>query len=151
MYNKILYLSCMEKFYTVDEVAAQLKVHPRTIRRKIKSGEIHAPRVGKQYRIGREQLMQLSALASAPGNKVEVSVSSIIEIQDISDLQGMELSTKMTSIFFTGGFAGSIHCAHDPKSKKMKLFLDCGMEQAPELFSILKLFIRTTTNGTENG
>jgi len=141
----------MEKVYTVDEVAAQLKVHPRTIRRKINSGEIHAPRVGKQYRIGEDQVLKLSGMENNAKPSAIVSVSSIIEIQNISVAQSAELSAKMTSVFFSGGFSGSVHCSHDPKAKRLKLFVDCNIDRAPEMLSILKLYIHTILTESENG
>ncbi len=40
-----------EKFYTVKEVAAYLRVHPRTVRKMILDGEIQAIKVRDEYRI----------------------------------------------------------------------------------------------------
>jgi len=140
----------MEKLYTVDEVAAQLKVHPRTIRRKISSGEIYASRVGKQYRIRQDQVLKLSGMEDIPGPNEFASVSSVIELKNVSVQQSAELSAKMTSIFFSGGFKGSIHCSHDPKAKRLKLFIDCDIERAPEILSILKLYIHTILIESEN-
>ena len=51
-------------FYSVCEFAKKLNVHPNTIRRSIKSGKIHAIRIGKgdraSYRIYPEELDRLS-------------------------------------------------------------------------------------------
>lgn len=43
-------------FLTVAEVAAQLRVHPDTIRRSIAGGELQAARVGAQLRIDESEL-----------------------------------------------------------------------------------------------
>lgn len=40
-----------EELYTVNEAAQRLKVHPITIRRHIKSGELRAVRAGRSLRI----------------------------------------------------------------------------------------------------
>ncbi len=40
-----------EKFYTVDEVANILGLHPKTIRKFIREGKLIANKVGKQWRI----------------------------------------------------------------------------------------------------
>jgi excisionase family DNA binding protein len=141
----------MEKLYTVDEVAAQLKVHPRTIRRKIRSGEISALKVGKQYRIHRDHVLKLSGTENIAGPNEIASVSSVIELHNVSIQQSAELNAKMTSVFFSGGFTGSIHCSHDPQAKRLKLFVDCNIERAPEILSILKLYIHTILTGTANG
>lgn len=41
----------MKKFMTVKEAAAHLRVHRNTIYRLLKSGNLKATKVGKQYRI----------------------------------------------------------------------------------------------------
>ena len=45
-----------QALYTVEEAAAVLKLHPKTLRRKIRAGEIEFTRVGKRYRFTRAQL-----------------------------------------------------------------------------------------------
>lgn len=41
----------MEQYLTVDEAAKLLRVHPETIRRMIRRGDLPFIRVGKTYRI----------------------------------------------------------------------------------------------------
>jgi excisionase family DNA binding protein len=44
------------KVYTIEEAAAILKVHPRTINRLLERGELRGFRVGRVWRISREAL-----------------------------------------------------------------------------------------------
>lgn len=44
------------KAYTVDEVAAILKVHPRTVYRMVERGELRGVKVGVLWRIPQEAL-----------------------------------------------------------------------------------------------
>ncbi|MFW5895426.1 MAG: helix-turn-helix domain-containing protein [archaeon] len=46
------------KYFTVKQVADKLQVHPQTIRRKIKSGEMESYLVGNKYRISKKQLKE---------------------------------------------------------------------------------------------
>ncbi|MBI2020040.1 helix-turn-helix domain-containing protein [Candidatus Daviesbacteria bacterium] len=46
----------MEEFYTVEQAARTLKVHPLTVRRYIKEGKLKAYRVGGNIRIALEDL-----------------------------------------------------------------------------------------------
>jgi putative molybdopterin biosynthesis protein len=45
-----------EKVYTVEQVAEQLKVHPRTVYRLLDAGELKGIKVGRQWRITPEAL-----------------------------------------------------------------------------------------------
>jgi len=46
----------MEKVYTIDELATNLKFHPNTVRRWINEGILKATYVGGVYRITETQL-----------------------------------------------------------------------------------------------
>lgn len=49
-----------DEYYTPQEVADLLKLHYNTIRRMIKSGELPAEKIGRQWRIRRADLEQLA-------------------------------------------------------------------------------------------
>lgn len=44
------------EYYTLDEVAVMLKVVYLTVYRWVRAGKLQAYKVGKQYRISKEQL-----------------------------------------------------------------------------------------------
>lgn len=46
------------EFYTVKELANYLKVHPRTILNHIRSGDIRAFKIGKDWRVPKESLQE---------------------------------------------------------------------------------------------
>lgn len=49
----------IEQHYTVPEVAALLKVDPRTVRAWIESGKITGTKIGRHYRIPESALKNL--------------------------------------------------------------------------------------------
>ena len=75
------------QLYSVDQVAARLGLHVRTVRNYVRDGRLKAVRIGKQYRIAREDLEALTGQAAAgsatgpPQRHVEVS--SIVQIEAI--------------------------------------------------------------------
>jgi excisionase family DNA binding protein len=75
---------------SVDEVAEQLGLHVRTVRSYVREGRLKAVRIGKQYRIAREDLEALTGRPATGGARDEVrrhrhvEVSSIVEIDAIS-------------------------------------------------------------------
>lgn len=45
-----------QQYYSVDQVAELLDLHVRTVRGYVRDGRLKATRIGKQYRIAREDL-----------------------------------------------------------------------------------------------
>ena len=61
----------MSAFYTVDQVANLIDMHPKTVRRYIQSGKINANKVGSQYRISQNELN--SFIGESPANNGEAA------------------------------------------------------------------------------
>src|ERR1700724_3422196 len=79
-----------QELYSVEQVADLLNLHVRTVRNYVREGRLKAVRIGKQYRIARENL---EAMTGRPASSFErepvrrhrhVEVSSIIEIDAVS-------------------------------------------------------------------
>lgn len=55
-----------EKFYTVQEAADRLKVHPQTLYRYVSSGRLLAHRIGRSVRIPESGLEMFLAAPQTP-------------------------------------------------------------------------------------
>ena len=53
-------MSATQDLYSVEQVAAQLGLHVRTVRNYVRDGRLKGVRIGKQYRIAREDLEALT-------------------------------------------------------------------------------------------
>jgi excisionase family DNA binding protein len=79
-----------QELYSVEQVAERLGLHVRTVRHYVREGRLKAVRIGKQYRIAREDLETLTghpagALDPEPVRRSRhVEVSSIVEIDAVS-------------------------------------------------------------------
>ncbi len=88
-----------KQLFTVDEVAEQLTLHPKTIRRFIREGRLPAKRIGKAYRVTRAALeafageTNLTANATAVPRTRQVLVSSIVDIDAISPGDSQRITT----------------------------------------------------------
>jgi excisionase family DNA binding protein len=78
------------ELYSVEQVADLLGLHVRTVRNYVRDGRLKAVRIGKQYRIAREDL---AAMTGRPASSFDrepvrrhrhIEVSSIVEIDAIS-------------------------------------------------------------------
>ncbi|MFI6554431.1 helix-turn-helix domain-containing protein [Streptomyces griseus] len=103
------------ELYSVGEVAELLGLHVRTVRNYVREGRLKAVRIGKQYRISKEDFAALTgrpvdgtaghpadgtvpvpapAPAPAPGH---VEVSSIVQIDALGPDAAHRLSTFVTA------------------------------------------------------
>src|SRR6185369_590967 len=81
-----------DSFYSVEQVAERLGLHVRTVRAYLRTGRLQGVRIGKQYRISKENLDaltgQTSSVAAPAGDTVRrsrhVDVSTVVQVDAIS-------------------------------------------------------------------
>jgi excisionase family DNA binding protein len=88
-----------EKWYSVEQVADMLRLHPKTLRRYITEGKLRASKLGKQYRISGHDLSVyvegrgingLDAPEEARGPIVEVSAVADIAVRSRDEADRIE-------------------------------------------------------------
>src|SRR5271165_5728007 len=78
-----------EELYSVEQVADRLGLHVKTVRNYVRDGRLKAVRIGKQYRIARDDIEALTGRPmEAPARETvrrhrHIDVSSIVEIEAI--------------------------------------------------------------------
>lgn len=97
-----------EKYYTVEQIASMLDIHPKTIQRYIREGKLRANKVGKGWRVTGHDL---SVFTEGTGNAPKraegeptayaaetVKVSSVIDI-DVPDMdEAMRIVNTITAV-----------------------------------------------------
>ena len=96
-----------EKFYTVDEIAEFLKIHPKTIQRYIREGKLKANKVGKSWRVSGHDLSTFTegsgasfASQSVPGKPIErkeIKVSAVIDIPVADTQESVRIANTLTA------------------------------------------------------
>ncbi|HJN52222.1 MAG: helix-turn-helix domain-containing protein [Pseudomonadales bacterium] len=116
-------------FHTVDQIAALLELHPKTVRGFIRDGKLHASKIGKQYRITAKDLDLFtgtsSSLAAAPARQQsrKVLVSSVVDVDAIDKDAATRLSNSVMAVMngkdpsFGQARADVIFYAEDNKAK----------------------------------
>lgn len=88
-----------QELYSVEQVANRLGLHVRTIRNYVRDGRLRAVRIGKQYRITREDLEQFTgAPTAAPdvdSSARHVEASSIVHIDSVDRATADRLVTHI--------------------------------------------------------
>lgn len=121
-----------QELYSVEQVADLLNLHVRTVRNYVREGRLTAVRIGKQYRIAREDL---EAMTGRPASSFDrepvrrtrhVEVSSIVEIDAISQ----DEANRMTNGLLGGAKGRSqedhplrIECIYNEERARLKVVL----------------------------
>jgi excisionase family DNA binding protein len=76
-----------ETFYTLEEAARMLKLHPQTVRRWIRQGKLPARRFGKQFRLRPEDIERFAQpTVSEPAQEADhfdrLALASMAELWD---------------------------------------------------------------------
>ncbi|MFD3513477.1 helix-turn-helix domain-containing protein [Streptomyces sp. NPDC058657] len=89
----------MQHFYSVDQVAGLLGLHVKTVRAYVREGRLRATRIGKQYRIAREDLEAFTGAPVTPSPAVRrprhAEASSIVQIDAIGPDEASRLTNAV--------------------------------------------------------
>src|SRR5262245_5257649 len=90
-----------EELYSLEQVAELLHLHVRTVRAYVREGRLQATRIGKQYRVSREQLLALTGgkpPAPPPRRERHVDVNAVVTMSAVSVDDAQRMSTMLTAV-----------------------------------------------------
>ena len=116
-----------ERLHTVQQVAEQLKLNPKTVLRLIHEGRLPGARIGKSYRILESDLRAFAGMAAgARPMSVRARVTCIAEVEQVSVDQAQRIANVLSAVLM-GDPAGRdpIHMttAYDPRTETLKAVL----------------------------
>ncbi len=132
-----------EELYSVEQVADRLGLHVKTVRNYVREGRLKAVRIGKQYRIARQDLEAMTGRSEPPLEPVRrtrhVEVSSIVEIDAISPESANRLMTSLM-----GGAKGiRIETIYNAERGHMKIILVGSMDSNAAYFKLIELILES--------
>lgn len=141
-------MTSAQDLYSIEQVAAQLGLHVRTVRNYVRDGRLKGVRIGKQYRIAREDLESLTGHRMAPASSAgtgarAVEVSSIVEIDGI----GFDAANRITNALMAAGNGrGSgeplrIDTIHDRERGRLKVILIGGLANTTALLKFVSVLL----------
>ena len=125
---------------TVEQAAAHLHLHPKTVLRYIHDGRLPATRLGKSYRIARAQLNAFAGVASDQ-SEVDVRTTCIVEIPNVLVDVAERLATFLQSIAIgRPGDTPPLHLqtAFDPIAKSMKVVVISSPSNVADMLQLLQ-------------
>ena len=84
----------MNKYYTVDQIAELLTLHPKTVQRYIREGKIIAQKVGKRWCVSENNLNKFTGNSVDPSDASTQSYSKVSTVADIT-VQNFEEASKL--------------------------------------------------------
>lgn len=151
-----------ERIFTIYEVADILGLHHKTIRGFIANGKLKAIKVGKQWRIAKEDL---DAFMGKEDTKIElegkritikeedttedggsntVSISTVIDIKAVDREKFERVSNSLLAVMNSEDELfkhATIHMNYNEKSRQFKILLWGGFDYIKEMLSMTKLLI----------
>ena len=134
---------------SVEQVAAQLGLHVRTVRAYLRSGRLKGIRIGKQYRIAREDLARLTGRGSPLEPVVRhrhVDVSSIVQVDAISP----ESVDRVTNMLMAAAKAPReedhplrIDTTYDDERARLKVFISGSPETTISLLRLVNKLVES--------
>jgi excisionase family DNA binding protein len=139
-----------QDLYSVEQVATRLGLHVRTVRNYVRDGRLRAVRIGKQYRIAREDLDALTgqpAAALPTGSETprrHVEVSSIVQIEAIS----FEAASRVTNALMAAAKGRPeadaplrIDSIHDRERGRLKVILTGSVGTTVSLLKFMTAYL----------
>ncbi|MER7012888.1 helix-turn-helix domain-containing protein [Saccharopolyspora sp. NPDC000359] len=145
-----------EEMYSVEQVAALLGLHVRTVRGYIRGGRLNAVRIGKQYRISRSDLEAFTGQAAPaePVGPTSVEVSSIVQVDGVDRGTADRLGTLVLAGVNTARGSSSplrVHTAYDEERHRLKVVVLGGAGDTAEVLRLLDAVLEGGLHPEEAG
>ena len=140
------------EMYSVEQVAEILGLHVRTVRNYVREGRLKAVRIGKQYRIAREDLAAMTgrdtpaAGSEAPGNPRSIEVSSIIEVERIDREAVLRLANRLVATAKNRGHedqALRLETVYDDRRGRLKVILNGSITTVGSFLALISAYLES--------
>jgi excisionase family DNA binding protein len=125
----------MQQLYSVEQVASLLGLHVKTVRNYVRDGRLGAVRVGKQYRIPREDLETFTGgtLPEPPRRTRHAEVSSVVAIDAIS----VESMNRLSTLIISAAHGVRVQTVYDEERASMKIIIVGELAVTADLLKII--------------
>jgi len=131
------------ELYSVEQVAEKLGLHVRTVRNYVRDGRLKAVKLGKQYRIAREDLDALMGQSpTEPPLSRYVEVSSVVRVDGISARDAdrvISLLMAMVNGPRDGDGPLRVETMHDPERFTLKIIVLGSPDTTGELLKAIAM------------
>lgn len=129
--------------YTVEQTALLLGLHVKTVRGYVRDGRLKAVKIGKQYRIAREDLEAFTGLPLAPaGAARRAEASVIVEVEGVDRALMDRISTLVLAGL--GGEPRGVRAefVYDEERGRAKVIVLGGLEASAQVLRLIDALVR---------
>ena len=137
------------RMYSLEQVADQLGLHVRTVRSYVRSGRLNAVRIGKQYRVAREDLEAIFSAGNS-GNAVarrrNAEVSSVVQMSAVTQNMVLRIADHLRTAVKTprdDGSALRVETIYDQGHAQLKVIVIGSLSGAAAVFGLLGAILDT--------
>jgi excisionase family DNA binding protein len=129
--------------YSLDQVAERLGLHVRTVRAYVRAGRFKAIRIGKQYRVTREELEAIvgaSNTRDAVARRRRAEVSSVVQMDAVTENTAHRVDDHLRSAVKAprdDGSALRIETIYDPGRAHLKVIVIGSLSATAHIFALL--------------
>ncbi len=132
-----------EIYYTVEQIAQMLQMHPKTVQRYIREGKLRAVKVGKGWRINGHDLSVFTE--STPVNSAEPPVAVVSCVADVYAANKDDAIRLVNTL--TAGLnskpasygKSSMHTQYIPEEQKLRLTFNGGARTTAYLLDAIAM------------
>ncbi|WP_169982690.1 helix-turn-helix domain-containing protein [Microbispora sp. H10836] len=134
--------------YSVEQVANLLGLHVKTVRNYVRDGRLKAVRIGKQYRIAREDLETFMGHPAEPSvtetARRHVEASSIVQIDAIAPDEMTTLGNMLMAAAASRSPADRplrVETVYDEERASLKIIIVGGVADTAEVFRLVTTLV----------
>jgi excisionase family DNA binding protein len=135
------------RMYSLDQVAERLGLHVRTVRAYVRAGRLKAIRLGKQYRVAREELEAIAGAShtrEAVARRRRAEVSSVIQMDAVTENTAHRVADHLRSAVETprdDGSALRVETIYDAGRAHLKVIVIGSLPTAAHIFGVLSAIL----------
>jgi len=137
------------RMYSLDQVAERLGLHVRTVRAYVRTGRLKAIRIGKQYRVAREDLESITGASNsrdAVSRRRSAEVSSVVQMDAVTPNMVLRVADHLRSAVKTprdDGSALRVETIYDQGHAHLKVIVIGSLSGAATVFGLLGAILDT--------
>jgi excisionase family DNA binding protein len=134
-----------QTLYTVAEAASILKLHVKTLRRKIRDGDLESTRVGKQYRISRQQLEAFcgqelgDAAVPSVATRRHVFASTVVAVDAIDASESSRLTNQLMAALKDSPGGPRVDCLYQPEIGQLKVIVNGDLASTHNILRLIEM------------